>query len=315
MLADPLHARLLIVVTELMASIGSPDAVTDVLKPSQLKDMAVFMGDVEQADGRDSLPAWPASIGYLSGAKVLYGHDRKYLPLVLYYCKAVMAKVEHLALFYAEAHEIVAEEEGPSPEAIAKYSNVAACGGAYYVNQGKPTGSVKTNTLDWKQDDEFPDDVCNKKVVRRGRWVCVGKAPHVRNTTHSHSIFTPPSLEGFCFHEKGKHRHYGLHVPVRRDSRLSPDEAREYVFAIVARRFHPSCTLSASHCLFGTHVSFVGRRHVYAALKRFFVNEQGGADFARVYYDYACSLSEVGRSSRGRKGRGYSIHPLTLDYF
>ena len=230
-----------------MASIGSPDTVTDVLKPSQLKDMAVFMGDVEQADGRESLPAWPDSIGYLSGAKVLYGHDRKYLSLVYHYCKAVMAKVERLALFYAQTHEIHAEEDGPSPEAIAKYSNVAACGGAYYVNQGKPTGSVKTNTLDWKQDDEFPDDVCNKKVVWGG---AVGTAPYV----HSHRflpILTPLALsllqKDSAFTKKGS---TGIMIcmcqcGVIRGFHLMKQES---MFAIVAPRYHSNCVISV--CLF-----------------------------------------------------------------
>lgn len=312
------HLRFLVLVTELMSSIGSPDAVTDVLNPSQLTDMALFMKNVEQADGRESLPAWPASLGYLSGAKVLYGHDRKYLELIFNYCSAVMAKVKRLAFFYAETHEIVAEEDGPSAEAISKFSNVAACGGAYYVNQGRPTGSVRTNTLDWKQDDEFPDDVCNKKVGVESE----GRRAGVRIADWIYTSFSamPPTLispspsffsEGFCLHKKGKHGHHDLHVPVRRDSRLPPHEAREYVMTIITRL----CVISACVSSLGRTLSlwylclviFAGRRHVYAALKRFFVNEQGGADFTRVYYDYACSLSEVGQAGLA-VGYGHEGH-------
>ena len=47
--------------------------------------------------------------------------------------------------------------------------------------------------------------------------------------------------------------------------------------------------------------SHAGRRHVYAALKRYFINAEGAGEegaeespsLTTVYYDFACSLSEV----------------------
>ena len=159
-------------VTDLVCSLGSPDAVTDIVKPSQLellndflKRIEVWMADQQHDAARPrQLPQWPVELGYMGGAQLLYSAGKIYLPLVQAYCLAAAEKVARLDHFYRESGENEYGVAQPSDAAIARHSNVATCGGAYYINGGKPTGSVTTQTLDWKEEDMQTDGSCGKQV-------------------------------------------------------------------------------------------------------------------------------------------------------
>lgn len=73
-----------------MARNGSPDAVIDVLKHSNLTDMTL-MRKVAQTSRTDGQIGWSATIA-LSGANVLSGYDHKHVLLVSCYFQAVGGK-------------------------------------------------------------------------------------------------------------------------------------------------------------------------------------------------------------------------------
>lgn len=175
------HSADILVVVEIIGSIGAEDAATTFLLPRHCDVFNRFQVAVREWHDDDARvprerPKWPTEVCSMAAVKTLYSVDVHAVPLVVAFGNMVHAKVQRIASFYQRATEatvgITLDPDAPADDIEQQGRNPLVSGGIYYKNGGSPIASLRPSLADagasryGRSVDVASDQHDCKKVVR-----------------------------------------------------------------------------------------------------------------------------------------------------